>query len=96
MGGNADALGTVSDHPRVLFTAFAGGGALALHVANLGAGRDVTLDGLAGDIRALKAVVTSETDPFREITPVAVAGGAARLRVPARSLVTLLGQSQDF
>jgi hypothetical protein len=94
---NADALGTASDHPKVLFTAFAGAaGDLALHVANLGAGREISIEGLPAGLRALKAVVTSETDSYRELEPLTVESGTVRLRVPAQSLVTLLGQSQNF
>ncbi len=89
---DADALGTSSDQAGVLFTAFAGGGDYTLHVANLGAAREIAIEGVPGEVKSLRAVVTSVEDSFREMGPVAVEGGAARLKVPARSLVTLTTQ----
>jgi hypothetical protein len=86
---NADALGTASDQPKVLFTAFAGGGDYTLHIANLGAAREVTIDGVPDGVPALREVVTSAADSYRQFDAVAVQTGSLRLRIPARSLVTL-------
>jgi hypothetical protein len=86
---NADALGTRSNHPHVLFTAFRAGGVYTLHIANTGAARDVTIDGLPRDISVLRAIVTCEPEQFKESPPVCAEGGTVRVAVPARSLVTL-------
>jgi hypothetical protein len=86
---NADALGTRSNHPQVLFTAFLAGGVYTLHIANTGAARDVTIDGLPRDISKLRAIVTCKPKQFKESPRVCAEGGAVRLAVPARSLVTL-------
>ena len=89
----ADALATTSDHPKVLFTAFAGQEAdqrvYTLHLANLGAEREATISGLPPELTNLRAVRTDEADSFRELQPVAVTDGAARLQLPSRSLLTL-------
>jgi hypothetical protein len=86
---NADALGTSSDHPKVLFTAFATDGVYTLHVANMGAAREITIDGLPEGIGELRAVETSEAEQFKELGGVRVTGGSISLQAPARSLVTL-------
>jgi hypothetical protein len=89
----ADVLETASDNPKVLFTAFAAGGQgqrmYALHLANLGAEREVTLLGVPADIRELRAVRTSEREDFVEFAPVKPESGRITLHMPARCLVTL-------
>ncbi|MFQ6132118.1 MAG: hypothetical protein ACE5R4_08785 [Armatimonadota bacterium] len=89
----SEALGTTSDHPKVLFTAFRGTvGArqhYTLHIANLAAERHATLSGLPSELRSLRAVRTSETDSFRELPAVPVADGRASVDLAARSLLTL-------
>ena len=87
---NAEALGTASDNPKVLFTAFRGQGAVyTLHVANFGAARPATIAGLPAEVRSLRAVQTGETDAMKEVPPVAVAGGVARMVLAPQSLLTL-------
>jgi len=90
---NADALATSSDHSKVLFTAFAGERdrrrVYTLHLANLGAGREVTIQGLPEDGRLLRAVRTSEREEFQELPPVKAEAGTLTLQMPARALVTL-------
>jgi hypothetical protein len=86
---NADALGTSSDHRKVLFTAFSGGGVLTLHVANLGAAREITIGGLPAETVELQGVETSEAEQFKQLGPMHADGGSIRFQAPARSLVTL-------
>ncbi len=90
---NSDALGTRSDNPNVLFTAFVGETAgrpvHTLHVANTGAAREVTIEGVPAGISALRALRTSETENYRELGPVKPERGTIRIQVPARCLVTL-------
>jgi len=84
----SEGLETGSDHPDVLVTAFGKGDALTLHIANLGASRDVTVRGLpAGKFRAVR---TTESEAFQEGPPVETRGGAAVIQVPARCLLTLM------
>ncbi|MBI4877331.1 MAG: hypothetical protein HY822_22115 [Acidobacteria bacterium] len=85
----SDALGAVSDSPRVLFTAFAKEGAYTFHLANLGAAREATLYGLPEDLVALRAKLTSETESFADVAVEAPQAGALRLSLPARCLLTL-------
>ncbi len=89
----ADALETSSDNPKVLFTAFSGEDegqrTITLHVANLGAERDVTLRGLPPEVHELRTVRTSETEDFLELAPVKPESGSVMIRMPARCLLTL-------
>ncbi len=86
---HADALGTSSDHPKVLFTAFRAQGIYTLHLANLGAEREATVEGLPAALKSLRVVRTSETDHFAELAGVKPERGVVRLRLPAMSLTTL-------
>jgi hypothetical protein len=88
---NSDALATTSDNPNVLVTAFAEGPenrrVYTLHVANTGASRQVTLEGLpAVEFRAVR---TSESEDFAELSAMRPQNGALRFEIPARSLLTL-------
>lgn len=89
----AAALKSTSSHPKVLFTAFAStaGGArrYALHVANLGPARRVTITGIPGDAGPLPCIRTSETEQFQELPPVQASRGVLELELPARCLTTL-------
>lgn len=94
----SEALGTSSNRDTVLFAAFRGkeGGknAWALHVANLGPARPAMLSGLPAGIQSLKVIQTSAQDDFKEMTPVAVRGGGARMALPAQALLTLLATTE--
>jgi hypothetical protein len=84
---NSDALATSSDNPEVLMTAFASGSVYTLHIANTGASRQVTLEGLP-DVE-LRAVRTSESENYKELVALRVQSGALRFEIPARSLLSL-------
>jgi hypothetical protein len=88
---NSDALAVSSDNDKVLFTAFAQGQGSArvytLHVANMAAAREVTIEG-APDL-VFRAVRTGESENFLELPPIRAQGGILRLQIPARSLLTL-------
>ena len=59
-------MGTASDHAKVLFTALAGGGGFALHVANLGAGREITIKALTELVARLSGFTgTIQWDPTK-------------------------------
>lgn len=86
----ADVLGTASDNPKVLFTAFRGErGAYTLHVANFGAEREAAIAGLPSEVSSLRAVRTSESDSFKELAPVRPEGGIVKMRLARQSLLTL-------
>ena len=89
----ADALETTSDHPNVLFTAFAppgkGAKGLTLHVANPGSARKATITGLPAGIRKLRAVQTSWDKGRQELPAVLVREGKAELDLCEFSLLTL-------
>jgi hypothetical protein len=88
---NSDALSVSSDNDKVLFTAFAqgqgSGRVYTLHVANMAAGREVTIEG-APDL-PFRAVRTSESENFQELPPIRPQDGVLRFQIPARSLLTL-------
>jgi len=83
----SDTVTTASDQPEVLVSAFAKGDALAVHVLNTGAAREVTLAGLPS--ATWKIVTTSETTNWDE-SELSAADSAKPLRLPARSLTTLV------
>ena len=89
----ATALTTHGDSTKVLLTAFAadapGGEMLTLHLSNIGASRQVTLDGIPDHVVQLRAVVTSDTQNFADWDPAVVAGGKVSLQLPSRCLLTL-------
>ncbi len=90
----AEALGTASDHAKVLFTAFRGEPGYALHLVNIGAAREVIVEGMppAEEVAAWRVVRTGEVDEMAEQAEVTVVDGVLRLQVPARTLVTLIGR----
>jgi len=88
---NADALATGSDHPRVLFTAFVAGGVYAMHVANMGSEREVTIAGLPAGIGEVHGIVSCESSQFQQMDALRAEGGVVKFRMAARSLVTLTG-----
>jgi O-glycosyl hydrolase len=83
-------LATRSDHPKVLVTAFEREGAYTVHIANLSAGRDAELTGLPRHVASWRAVLTSESDSYRDLEPLAAEDGGMRVALPARSLLTLV------
>ncbi len=88
---NSDALAVSSDNDKVLFTAFAQGQGTArvhtLHVANMAAAREVTIEGVPNV--EFRAVRTTESEDFQELPAVRPEGGVLRIQIPARSLLTL-------
>ncbi len=86
----SDVLATASDHPGVPLTAFRGkDGVLTLHIANLGAGRKATITGIPADVRSLRAIRTSQTEGFQELTAVEPRNGVLELELAPQSLLTL-------
>ena len=89
----AEALATESDHPKVLFTAFAaakgGGKALVLHVANVGAARKATLAGLPARGGEFQAVQTTWAGGRKQCPPVRARDGTLALDLAEFSLLTL-------
>ncbi|MBN1844216.1 MAG: hypothetical protein JW810_00930 [Sedimentisphaerales bacterium] len=89
----AEALETRSDHPKVLFTAFAGRHngrrILTCHIANLAAEREATLTGLPADLSCLQQVRTGKGQPYQILPPLPVDNGGMKLHLPAQSLLTL-------
>jgi O-glycosyl hydrolase len=88
---NADALGTSSDHPKVLFTAFSAGETYTLHVANLGSARKVTIEGLPEGAADLRGIVTCEESQFQQMDPLRAEAGRITFQMPPRSLATIIG-----
>ena len=95
---HAEVIESTSDHPSLLVSAFAGGSvaaqAYAVHLANLGPERDVTLSGLPAGVSAVTVVQTTEEAAFQTLPVLRPKGGTLQLHVPARSLLTLTNQAQ--
>ena len=90
---HSDALTTSSDHEKVLFTAFAGEEngkrVYTLHLANLGAEREATVEGVPAEVKQLRAVGTDETRAFADLEAVTPKNGSLEIKLPALSLTTL-------
>ncbi len=82
---HSDVVASSSDQADVLVSAFRKGDTLAVHIANLGPARALTLEGLTGS--GWRAVTTTETQGFVEKT---LEAAPARVELPARSLVTFV------
>jgi hypothetical protein len=83
----SEALATTSNQPAVLFTAFRSGVSYALHVLNLGAAREVMLEGLPE--AEWQAFETTEAAPYQSKPAGRSDAGKLHWNLPARSLVTL-------
>lgn len=82
----SEVVASTSDEPDVLVSAFAKGGALTVHILNVGPAREVTIAGLPAG--AWQTVVTTETEGFQESTGGPDASG--QLALAARSFTTLV------
>lgn len=85
----AVAVGSESDHAKVLVTAFTLGDEWTIHMVNSAAAREATLTGLPPNLTHLRAVRTSAEEGFAELGEVAVEGGRVTLELAAQSLTTL-------
>ncbi|MHB8864565.1 MAG: glycoside hydrolase [Pirellulaceae bacterium] len=99
----ATALTTHGDSTKVLLTAFVatesagdlpGAATLTLHLSNIGASRQVTIEGIPDHVTQLRAVLTSDTQSFAELDPVVVSQGKVSLQLQSRCLLTLTTQSR--
>jgi hypothetical protein len=88
----------VADREDVLCTGFRtarrGGVSYTIHVANLGAGRSASVQGLPRAIDFLQVVRTSETEAVSSLPPVAVIQGKATIDLASQSLTTLVGHGR--
>ena len=90
----AIALGTSSNHPDVLLTAFtdkSSGKRLVLHAANLAEGRKATITGLPAGMTTLQAQCSRWGAVAADMPPVSVRAGRVQLDLPPLSLITLTG-----
>ncbi|MGH7996201.1 MAG: hypothetical protein ACREFX_07610 [Opitutaceae bacterium] len=86
---HSEVVGSSSDQPGVLVSAFARGRRFVVHILNTGPARSATLAGLPSG--AYEAAVTTEATWFAMAPgPVVRRDGAAALSLPARSLTTLV------
>ncbi len=83
----SDALTTSSDQPDVLFTAFRAAEAYGVHILNLGAAREIAIEGLPD----AEWTATESTEPaqYREKPAVRPSAGTLKLKLAGRSLTTL-------
>jgi O-glycosyl hydrolase len=83
----SEGLAASSDQGDVLLTAFRKGSEYALHIVNRGGAREATLSGAPeGEWQVTES---TEAAQFQQNTRVRASGGTLRLKLPARSLVTL-------
>jgi O-glycosyl hydrolase len=83
----SEALSTTSDQNQVFLTAFRKNGSYAMHIVNRGGTREATLSGAPdGEWTITESTEARQFDQSRRVRS---GGGAMRLQLPARSLVTL-------
>jgi hypothetical protein len=85
----SEALGTSSDQPGVLFTAFRKDDRYALHVLNLGAAREAVLEGVPDG--EWQPVETTETAHYETRPAIRSTEGTLQLKLASRSLLTVTG-----
>jgi O-glycosyl hydrolase len=84
----SEALGTSSDNPHILFTAFRSGKHHTLFLANPKWSRQVTLTGIPPEIKTLNVVRTARGEVFKKLESVNVVDGKISLELPIQSLTT--------
>ena len=90
----AQPIKTASSHPRVLFSAFksareADQATITLHIANLGAAREMTLTGLPPEYETMQGWLTTRDLSMAEVPAVKLEGETIGYELPAQSLLTL-------
>ncbi len=89
----SQALGTTSDAASVLTAAFRKDRAFTIHILNLGAARTATLEGLPA--AAWQITDTTESTQYRQREGGTSNGAPFPVELPARSLITLTGETQQ-
>jgi hypothetical protein len=84
----SDALAAASDEPDVLVTAFRNQANYAVHILNLGAAREAVIGKLPD--ADWQVVQTTEAAQFQPAPVAHSEAGTLQVRLPARSLVTLV------
>jgi hypothetical protein len=84
---HSDGLVATSDQASVLFTAFRKGDIETLHILNMGAAREATVNGLPD--AQWRTVETTEDASYQQKPAIRSSGAAFQLKLPARSLVTV-------
>ncbi|MGD0138008.1 MAG: hypothetical protein ABSD28_03975 [Tepidisphaeraceae bacterium] len=87
------AVGISCDKPHVAICAYLDGGrqTYTLHLVNNGATRVANISGLPANVTRLRAYVTDAWRAMKEMQPVDVSDGAARLTLDCQSFTTLMG-----
>ncbi len=86
----SEALETASDQRSVLLTAFRNGNRYALHILNLAAGREASLEGVPD--AEWRVVETTEAASFQTQPALRSSEGKLALKLPSRSLVTITAE----
>jgi hypothetical protein len=86
----SEALETSSDQAGVFFTAFRKGASHALHIVNRGGAREAAIHGMPEG--AWQVTETTEAAHHKTGAAVKPERGELRLRLPARSIVTLTAE----
>jgi O-glycosyl hydrolase len=86
----SEVVRTSSDQADVRISAFAKGEALVIHILNAGPERDAAVSGLPAGV--WHTVTTTESTGYQEAQADLGAGPSGKLRLPARSLTTIVRQ----
>ena len=84
---NSEALATSSDQAQTLLTAFRKNGSYVLHIVNRAGAREATLSGVPDG--PWRLTESTEAKQFQQTVSLRSSNGVLRLKLPARSLVTL-------
>jgi hypothetical protein len=86
----SEVLQTSSDQKSVLFTAFRKNSSYTLHVLNMGASREATLEGLPD--ASWLIYETTESEQYQTKPALRSVQGTLKITLPSRGLVTLVSQ----
>lgn len=88
------ALGVSCDGTEMAVCAYAAGGnkTVTLHLVNAGAARVANISGLPANVKRLRVYVTDVSRAIKEMQPIDVADGAARITLDSLSFTTLVGE----
>jgi hypothetical protein len=83
-------LANISLNPDTIPTTYWTRGTYALHLVNTGPTRTTNISGFTAGVKALRVYVTDARRGMKEMDPIVVAGGTARLVLDAMSYTTLI------
>jgi len=90
----AEAIGVSSSNENVQVAAYRGDAegetVYTLHIANLGAAKNVVITGLPTSVTRMKVVRTTDVEQYRDMGEITVTGGSATIELAKMSFTSLM------